>query len=248
MSAPDWTRVSDDPNHSAAKAAVRAWLPTARRVHDDVDMAAFVENLVRGKRVLDVGVAAHSLAYIERPDFRHRAIARAAAHCLGIDILAPLVAELAARGYNVRCVDATSAADLGERFDVVFIGDVIEHVSDVVALLRFAARHLAPSGRIYATTPNPFSRKFVRLFRREGMVVTNLDHVTWITPTMAMELARRAGLALEAYHFAKRYSPLGRALHRVAWLFSPPDYAFPDYVYEFSAPAPGAGASNDAGR
>jgi 2-polyprenyl-3-methyl-5-hydroxy-6-metoxy-1,4-benzoquinol methylase len=236
MTSPDWTTFSDDPNNNGAKAAVRAWLPTARRVHDDIDMSAFIENLVRGKTVLDVGVAAHSLSYIERPDWRHGIIRRAAAHCLGIDILAPLVKELAARGFNVRCVDATSEDDLGERFDVVFIGDVIEHVNDVVALLRFAARHLAPSGRIYATTPNPFSRKFIRLFFRERMIVTNLDHVTWITPTMAMEVARRAGLRLFAYHFAKRYAPITRILHRIAWRFSPVDYAFPDFIYEFGSP------------
>jgi 2-polyprenyl-3-methyl-5-hydroxy-6-metoxy-1,4-benzoquinol methylase len=60
-----------------------------------------------------------------------------------LDILAPLVEELRGRGFNVRCVDATSDADLGERFEIVFAGDVIEHVDNAVALLRFAGRHLA---------------------------------------------------------------------------------------------------------
>ncbi len=30
---PDWTAFSDDPNNQQAKEAVRAWLPTARRLH-----------------------------------------------------------------------------------------------------------------------------------------------------------------------------------------------------------------------
>ena len=30
MSAPDWTRLSEDPNDRNAKAAVREWLPRAR--------------------------------------------------------------------------------------------------------------------------------------------------------------------------------------------------------------------------
>lgn len=49
-----------------------------------------------------------------------------------------------------------------------------------------------------ASTPNPFSRKFVRQFLREGVIVVNLDHVAWITPTQAMEIARRIGLRLTA--------------------------------------------------
>ena len=52
----DWTRVSDDPNSAAAKAAVREWLAHARRLHLDCDVLGFAEALVRGKRVLDIGV------------------------------------------------------------------------------------------------------------------------------------------------------------------------------------------------
>jgi 2-polyprenyl-3-methyl-5-hydroxy-6-metoxy-1,4-benzoquinol methylase len=150
-----------------------------------------------------------------------------------VDILAPLVRELNERGYDVRCVDATSEADLGERFEVVFLGDILEHVTDPLGLLRFAGRHTEADGRIIATTPNPFSRKFLRRFRRDGAVVVNLDHVAWITPTMAMELARRAGMELRCYHLVKRMSRVQRALRRIAWRFTPAEFSFPDYIYEF---------------
>lgn len=134
---------------------------------------------------------------------------------LDIDILAPLVEELNDRGFNVRCVDATSDVDLGERF---------------------AARHLAPGGRLYVTTPNPFSRKFVRQFKREGVMVVNLDHVVWITPTMAMELARRADIGLVAYHLVKPSSAFALAMKRlIGWRLEPVEYSFPDYLYEFSS-------------
>jgi 2-polyprenyl-3-methyl-5-hydroxy-6-metoxy-1,4-benzoquinol methylase len=202
----DWTTVSDDPNNREAKAAVRAWLKTAQRVHTDSDLL----------------------------DWRHGRIHKAASYCVGIDILEPLVAELNGRGFNVRCVDATSDADMGERFDVIFIGDVVEHVDNAVLLLKFAARHLAPGGRLYVTTPNPFSRKFFRQFKREGVMVVNLDHIAWITPTLAMELARRAGIALAAYHLVKRFSPSALLLKRlVGWRLEPVEFSFPDYLYEF---------------
>jgi SAM-dependent methyltransferase len=230
----DWTTVSDDPNNREAKAAVRAWLKTAQHVHTDSDLLGHIENLVRGKRVLDIGVVSHSARYFDLPDWRHGRIHKAASYCVGIDILEPLVAELNGRGFNVRCVDATSDADMGERFDVIFIGDVVEHVDNAVLLLKFAARHLAPGGRLYVTTPNPFSRKFFRQFKREGVMVVNLDHIAWITPTLAMELARRAGIALAAYHLVKRFSPSALLLKRlVGWRLEPVEFSFPDYLYEF---------------
>jgi 2-polyprenyl-3-methyl-5-hydroxy-6-metoxy-1,4-benzoquinol methylase len=235
MSKPlDWTTVSDDPNNREAKSAVRTWLKTVRQVHTGDDLLGHVENLVRGKRVLDIGVVSHSARYFDLPDWRHGRIHKAAAHCVGIDILEPLVAELNGRGFNVRCVDATSDADLGERFDLVFIGDVVEHVDNAVLLLKFAARHLAPGGRLYVTTPNPFSRKFFRQFKRDGVMVVNLDHIAWITPTLAMELARRAGISLGAYHLVKRFSPLALFVKRlIGWRIEPVEFSFPDYLYEF---------------
>ncbi|MCM2307892.1 MAG: methyltransferase domain-containing protein [Sulfuritalea sp.] len=235
MSKPlDWTTVSDDPNNREAKAAVRAWLKTAQRVHTDSDLLGHIEGLVGGRRVLDIGVVSHSARYFDLPDWRHGRIHKAAGYCVGIDILEPLVRELNERGFNVRCVDATSEIDMGERFDVVFIGDVVEHVDNAVLLLKFAARHLAPGGSLYVTTPNPFSRKFFRQFKREGVMVVNLDHVAWITPTLAMELARRAGIALAAYHLVKRFSPAALLVKRlIGWRLEPVEFSFPDYLYEF---------------
>ena len=67
-------------------------------------------------------------------------------------------------------------------------------------------------------------------------MVVNLDHIAWITPTQAMELARRAGISLSAYHLVKRFSPLGLVLKRlVGWRLTPAEYSFPDYLYEFSS-------------
>lgn len=230
----DWTSITDDPNNCLAKTAVRDWLTSARQVHPDADLLEHLERLVRGRRVLDIGVVSHSARYFDLPEWRHGRIYKAASYCVGVDILQPLVDELNQRGYNVRCVDATSDTDLGEKFDVAFIGDVIEHVNNPVLLLRFAARHLAPEGRLYVTTPNPFSRKFFRRFRREGSVVVNLDHIAWITPTQAMELGRRAGISLVAYHLVKRIAPLSLLLKQlVGWRFEPVEYSFPDYLYEF---------------
>ena len=68
MSMPDWTTYSDDPNNREAKAAVRAWLPTIRRIHVDRDLNEFIAELVSGRRVLDIGVVSHSARYFDQPE------------------------------------------------------------------------------------------------------------------------------------------------------------------------------------
>lgn len=156
----DWTLISDDPNSSEAKHKMLVRLLEMQVVHSDDDIDSFLHKAVAGKRVLDIRFAGHTQEHMDSGAFRHARIAKAASYCLGIDILEALVESMAAAGYNTKTVDATSDADLGERFDVVVNGDVIEHVENPVALIRFSARHLSPGGRILVITPNAFSQKF----------------------------------------------------------------------------------------
>jgi len=230
----DWTRYSDDPNNEQARSDVLPWLLSRRHIHLDRDVIGYVCDRARGKRVLDIGVVSHTASTFDDPGWRHARIHKVAAQCVGVDILEPQVRDLNARGYDVRVVDATSDADLGERFEIVFVGDTVEHVDNPVALLRFAGRHLAPEGRVLVSTPNAFSRKFYRRFRRLGTAIVNLDHCGWFTPTTALELGRRAGIDFVGYHLTKRYTPFGRWRHRIAWRFSPVEFAFPDYIFEFA--------------
>jgi 2-polyprenyl-3-methyl-5-hydroxy-6-metoxy-1,4-benzoquinol methylase len=232
----DWTRLTQDPNNGTVRRAVVESLLASRRVHTDTDLISYVAQRASGKRVLDIGIVSHTMEYVTRSNWRHDIIRREAAYCLGVDILAELIEELREAGYNVRAVDATSEADLGERFEVIFLGDVIEHVDNTVNLMRFARRHLSPQGVALVATPNPFSRKFIRRMRREKTIVTNLDHVTWVTPSLALEIGRRAGLALRHYHLIKPY-PANiwlRIAKQWSRRFGTLEFAFPDYLYEFT--------------
>ena len=121
---------------------------------------------------------------------------------VGIDIIESAVNSLRKRGHDVRLCDATSDVDLEERFERVVIGDVIEHVDNPVALLRFAARHLEDGGSIMCTTPNPFYIGNILQTIRDGTYIANAEHITWITPSMGLELAYRSGLSLHSYWHA----------------------------------------------
>ncbi|MFZ5862137.1 MAG: class I SAM-dependent methyltransferase [Nitrospirota bacterium] len=228
----DWTSISHDPNDPIAKARVLFELRRIQRVHIDTDLVGFVERAASGRRVLDIGMADPSGCLSE--SWRHPRFAKAASYCLGIDVSVEIIDRVARQGFNVRAVDATSDVDLGERFDLVFNGDVIEHVESPIRLMRFAARHLTPGGRILVSTPNPFSRKFYRRFRRDNAMIVNLDHVAWFTPTMAMEIARRSGLHLEHVHLVKPLSGFKRMVKPLTWVFEPVEYSFHDFLYEFT--------------
>ena len=231
----DWTKLSSDPNLPESRQRMKEFLLSARREHPDQGTMAFLEAIAAGRRVLDVGVVSHTSGAADKEKWRHARIAAAASYCLGVDILAPEVEELRRRGFNVVVADATSERDLGERFDVVFLGDVIEHVSRPVDLLGFAKRHLAADARMFASTPNPFSGKFFHGFRQDRVAIVNLDHVGWITPTAAVELGRRAGLKLEAYHLVRREPQRFHRLRSWAGAWMPVDYRYPAYVYEYRA-------------
>lgn len=164
--------------------------------HPDLFLRGFVE----GASVLDIGCAEHDETHWVKAEWQHAKIKSWARTTLGLDILPSAVAALCARGFNVVCADATSDTDLGQRFDRVVIGDVIEHVERPVQLLQFAVRHLAPGGKVLVRTPNPFWWRFYVRALREGLFIENAEHAAWFTPCNALELADRAGIKLLAYH------------------------------------------------
>ena len=106
-----------------------------------IDVQEFISSLCAGKSVLDVGCVERSIAREGTPTWLHKHICRTASRAVGLDLLAPEVAELNRRGYNVICGDATSI-DVGEHFDVVVAGEIIEHVGNPGALIQNLKRHL----------------------------------------------------------------------------------------------------------
>lgn len=196
----DWTKEASTPAGRGLHKKILQHLKS-RRLQVDLELFDFIREQVRGKRVLDIGACDHDLAHIESENWRHRMICGSAGYCVGVDIIKPLVDALNAKGFNMKCVDATGDHFIGELFDFVFIGDVIEHVDDPVRLMKFAKRHLKENGVIMVGTPNPFFYKYFLQTLREGTFISNLEHCFWITPCMMLEICRRSSLELDKYVF-----------------------------------------------
>ncbi len=226
----NWKLKFKSPLHSIASKEVHDFLIKKRIINYNGNLKDLVISKLVNKTVLDIGVCEHDLAHIKSENWAHGKICKVAKSCVGVDILPELVNKLNVNGYNVLCVDATSNKYLGKKFDIVNIGDVIEHVDDPVKLLKFAKRHIKKNGKIFVCTPNPyFILTILRLFKEET-IVANLEHVSWITPSLALEISRRAGVNFENYYVSHPNSKLKKYL---LW-FLPIELKTATFVYVFS--------------
>jgi 2-polyprenyl-3-methyl-5-hydroxy-6-metoxy-1,4-benzoquinol methylase len=194
----DWRKISHDPNAEEALQAVSKYLASITRVYG-ADRIDFLKEAAKDKAVLDIGAGEHVKEYFS-PNWEHQHLAAVAKKCVGVDIDRELVDHYNGKGFHFEQVDACSEHDLGERFDLVFCGDVIEHVDAPLKLLAFCRRHLGAGGMVLITTPNPFFAAYatMRDMRRDRYFMCNLEHVCWITPSQMNELCRRANLEFAA--------------------------------------------------
>lgn len=205
----------------------------------------WIDEHVRGKSVLDIGIVDHFVENKESltsPKWRHGGIRALARECWGIDILEEEIRKLRKWGVeNIYYCDATSDADLGRRFEVVHVGDVIEHVDNPLNLVRFAVRHLEPNGVAFITTPNPVCAQYILGFYRTcGFPVNNCDHVTIIGSSHALEISYRADVELVGIglHQPGWTSYLKRWIAHFVTLFFSPDFLSRDYLFIFRAKQP----------
>lgn len=151
---------------------------------------AAIAPFVAGRDVLDVGFASG----FGRPDWMHAEIAKMARSTLGIDLDAERVAEIAGAGYNVESSSAESFAT-DHRFEVVFAGELIEHLECPASFLAMARSVLTSSGSLVLTTPNPFALANF-LYRIKGRAMVNADHVAWYCEDTIRQLLAREGFAV----------------------------------------------------
>lgn len=230
-----WSEIDKNPISEEACAHVKAELAKSYR-GKILDLDAFWATIMLDKSVLDIGVVEHSRDFIERDGWRHKIFKEHASNIVGVDILEDEVQYLRERGYDVRVCDATSEVDLGARFDTVYAGDVIEHVDNPIGLISFSQRHLAEGGKVYMSTPCPFWWNNILLAIRDGTYIGNVDHIRWITPVNALEMAHRAGCVLSGYYTVETHGhTLLRRLAKklITSLFGKNELFTWAYVFEF---------------
>ena len=199
----DWRkRVKDnEPNCKSVQAELYQYIKD--RSQEVYSWKTVVLRQCKGKRVLDIGGIAHNKREVKSSYWKHKKLKKVAKYILGVDILEEMVNWINKKGYNFCCADATSNIYLGEKFDIVFMGDVIEHVDNIGGLLKFAKSHLGQEGIILISTPNPhYMNAFLNYLPYRGAFAkANMEHTCWITPTYMNELCYRADLSFEKTYF-----------------------------------------------
>jgi 2-polyprenyl-3-methyl-5-hydroxy-6-metoxy-1,4-benzoquinol methylase len=149
-----------------------------------------------GHRVLDVGGATGALG---------RALTAAGNTVTVLDQQPEAVAMAADGNHRALVVDVETTAlneMFGdERFDVVVLADVLEHMRDPAPVLRAVTTLLAADGRIIISIPN-ITHIDARLMLLEGRWdlretgLLDATHLRWFTWSTLMQLVHDAGLAV----------------------------------------------------
>jgi glycosyltransferase involved in cell wall biosynthesis len=148
-------------------------------------------------RVLDLGCSSGLLA---------EKVRKLGHHVVGVDVVELPGIHARVDEFHLLDLSAGAGQDLGRDYDVVILGDVIEHLADPLGALRHAVSLLRPDGEILLSVPNfghwyPRLRVGTGLFGYDRRGILDDTHLRFFTRRSLLRLVRRAGLdVLEERH------------------------------------------------
>ena len=185
-----------------------------------INRADFLCELAVGRQVLHVGCAAAPVTpeLLSAPNFLHRRLVDAAAACCGIDTDAEAAELLREAGFaDILTADAAAlSAVTDSTFDLIVLGEVLEHVNNPGLLLDEMAKVLRPGGRVVVTVPNAYNLlRFLQIFA--GREVVHMDHVAYYSAKTLTAACARSGLTLETIAFTDPFrESMGGRRHRLS--------------------------------
>lgn len=182
----------------------------------------------RGKTVLHVGFADHLPQIAGKRaagTWLHDRLRQVATRVVGIDTNEDAVAYCRSLGIpDVFCGsigEVAAVVGTSEQFDVVILGEMLEHVGDPVSFLRETRTALSPmvrDARLVVTVPNAWDIETL-LFALRGREYINTDHRFTFTPFTIAKVLTDAGFHVQQVDtvngFEWRRSPQGLLLRSV---------------------------------
>lgn len=167
-----------------------------------VDRIGTVRELVRGRRVIDLGFVdeGQMSAKAGRGTWLHDVVRSEARECVGVDADVSGVEHARALGLDAHVGDVEDAASLAglglEPAEVVLAGELLEHLDRSGDFLEAVKPLVAPGGVLVLTTPNAHALTNV-LGGLAGRELVNPDHVAWLSWRTVATLLDRHGWRLE---------------------------------------------------
>lgn len=162
----------------------------------------FIEKHVKDKIVLDVGCAeliATTKDFQKKERWLFEKIRKVAKELMGLEINKEQVELLRKLGYNIILGDVETTK-INQKFDVIFAGELIEHLSNPGLFIENMGQHLFDNGILVITTPNRFdSFEFLRALLRNKIPQYKKEiaaHVLHFDMNSLEALAERCGFQL----------------------------------------------------
>lgn len=196
---------------------------TLRRARDGgddelVDRITLLERLVAARTVVHVGCVDHTPEQIrkrlDKGNWLHARIDRAARRCLGVDIDADGIEYMRSElGYpevvHGNLAESTLEAITSARWEILLLGELVEHLNDPVGFLgEMRRRYKDHVASVIITVPNAFRFKNF-LVGLGGAEKINSDHRYWFTPYTIAKVLHEAGLTVQEIYMVSS-GPLKR--------------------------------------
>jgi 2-polyprenyl-3-methyl-5-hydroxy-6-metoxy-1,4-benzoquinol methylase len=152
-----------------------------------------IYHAIKDKRVLDVGCLGD---YSNKSRFWIHDFLRKNSKCIGIDLNKNALKKLKKAGEAKNIILANAEIyTFKEKFDVIFAGELIEHLDNPGIFLKNMKKHLKKKGILILTTPNTYSLFWTirALIKRDTNPPVNLEHVTFFTPQLLETLLKNNG-------------------------------------------------------
>ena len=161
---------------------------------------ALIETLItKDDVVLDVGFWGQGKTF-EDPTWPHKLLKDRAKDTYGIDLVyeESIIPEADRNKYKIA---AAEAFNFDIKFDVIFAGDLIEHLVNPGLFLDNAKKHLKSGGKLVMTTPNTFNLFVMagKLTRPEPPI--NVDHTFYFNRRTIGKLLEKCGWEVSQFGF-----------------------------------------------
>lgn len=188
----------------------------AKKNEENIDRFNFLEKYVENKSVLHIGFADHTPLIkekIKNNKWLHKRLVDKARLCVGIDINSEAV-EYIKSEINIKNVysfdilkDKLPIEIIGLNWDIVILGEVLEHIDNPVEFLTNIHSKLANNANeLIVTVPNALELINLKLIRK-GQEFINTDHRFWFTPFTLSKVLLRAGFITKEFFYSQTFMP-----------------------------------------
>lgn len=161
------------------------------------------------KRVLDVGCVGQDRSFTNS-EWLHLKIKNVAQLIHGVDINTTGILEMNRAGFIA--YSASELVQTNNKYDVILMGDVIEHVDNAVLFLDFYKQFLDTNSIIIITTPNALRIDDTLAVLFFNNYYINNEHTCWYCPKTFTELSKRANLKIIRFEWLKHVIVLKKNL------------------------------------